>query len=128
MRREELSISTLGNFKVFIDNEKINTPREKFSKRWKLFQYLITFRNREVAREELIMNLDLNNNQDPEGSLSALVYRLRNLLEQENKDFKYIRTRGSAYTFNTEADYWLDVEEFEKLCHKACSTAENQIE
>ncbi|MFW6382353.1 MAG: BTAD domain-containing putative transcriptional regulator [Bacillota bacterium] len=128
MRNEELSISTLGNFEVFIDSEKINTWRERFSKRWKLFQYLITFRHREVAREELIMNLNLNSNQDPEGSLSALVYRLRNLLEPENTDFKYIKTRGSAYTFNTEADYWLDVEEFEKLCHKAGSTAEKEIE
>mgnify|MGYP000096551246 CR=1 FL=1 len=128
MRREECRIFTLGNFEVFIDNEKTNTQREKSSKRWKLFQYLLTFRNREVAREELIMNLDLNNNQDPEGSLSALVYRLRNLLEQEDTDFKYIKTRGSAYTFNTEADYWLDVEEFEKLCHKAASAAKNEIE
>ncbi|MFP4021998.1 MAG: BTAD domain-containing putative transcriptional regulator [Halanaerobium sp.] len=128
MRREELSIYTLGKFDVYIEGEKINRQREKFSKRWKLFQYLITFRNREVAREELIINLDLNDNQDPEGSLSALVYRLRNLLKVENTDPNYIQTRGSAYTFNTESDYWLDVEEFEKLCHKAASAAENDIE
>ncbi|MFW5790957.1 MAG: BTAD domain-containing putative transcriptional regulator, partial [Bacillota bacterium] len=128
MRKEELSIYTLGNFKVFIQGSKLNRQGRKISKRWKLFQYLITFRNREVGREEIIFNLDLNNTQDPEGSLSALVYRLHKLLKAKNEDSNFIQTTGSAYTFNTDTDYWLDVEEFKKLCHKAVSAAENDIE
>ncbi len=114
----KLSIYTLGNFKIENGTETITESIKKSSKRWKLFQYLLTFNNREVSREELIMVLKLHKNDDPEGALSALVYRLRKILsEYTNKDKdNFIITTGSAYTFNDEAYYWYDAEAFEESC------------
>ena len=140
----ELEIYTLGNFSVEKDDEVITDGKIRLSKRWKLFQYLFTFRRREVPREELINVLDLDGNCDARGSLTALVYRMRRLLEKysgesDGSDDSYILTRGKAYTFNQEADYWLDAEEFAELCdrtrqyisedsEKACRAFERALE
>ncbi len=117
----ELEIYTLGNFSVKCGEEVITEGKTRLSKRWKLFQYLFTFRSRDVSREELIGVLDLEGNCDARGSLAALVYRMRKLLEKysgesDELDDNYILTRGKAYTFNQGADYWLDAEEFTELC------------
>lgn len=124
----EISIYTLGKFKVFRGNQNLTQNRKKSSKRWKLFQYLITYRNREVSREELIMGLELNTNQDPEASLTALVYRLRKILKTKEYKKDLIKTRGAAYTFNQNFDYWLDAECFQKLCRKSASEVEDDFE
>ena len=122
----ELKIFTLGNFKVANSGEIITKNIKKSSKRWKLLQYLITFNNQEISRDELIMILGLNNNGDPESSLSALVYRLRNLLNKYTKkgNGHFIKTSGSAYTFNGNADYWLDSEVFENKCQQVTDLIE----
>ncbi|MFW6409747.1 MAG: BTAD domain-containing putative transcriptional regulator, partial [Halanaerobiales bacterium] len=113
-----LKIYTFGNFTIK-NGEEINTRnKSKSSRRWKLLQYLITFSEQEISRDELIMILGLNNSDNPEGALSALVYRLRKYLarysQKENEHF--VQTTGSAYTFNNNADYWMDAEEFKNLC------------
>ena len=118
-----LTISTLGNFNVKKGNDYLNKVKKKSSKSWKLFSYLITYRKRNVSREELIHNLNLTSNADPHGSLSALVYRLRKLLKNDSNGLEYIKTSGTAYTFNLESDYWLDVEEVETKCKKCRETA-----
>lgn len=113
-----LKIYTFGNFTIKNGEEIITRNKSKSSKRWKLFQYLITFSEQEISRDELIMILGLNNSDNPEGALSALVYRLRKYLarysQKENEHF--VQTTGSAYTFNNNADYWMDAEEFKNLC------------
>lgn len=117
-RESLLSISTFGNFNVKKGNDHLNQVKKKSSKGWKLFSYLITYRERNVSREELICNLNLNKNNDPEGSLSALVYRLRKILKSDQNGHEYIKTSGSAYSFNLESEYWLDAEEIELKCKK----------
>jgi len=117
---EILTIYTLGNFQVVNEEELVTKEQKTSSKRWKLFQYLLTFNEREISREELIMVLKLHKNNDPEGALTALVYRLRNLLSKAcniPKDY-LIKTTGSAYKFNNKANYWHDAEVFEKTCKK----------
>ncbi len=117
---ETLNIYTLGNFQVVNGEEHVTKEQRTSSKRWKLFQYLLTFNEREISREELIQVLKLHKNEDPEGALSALVYRLRTLLSKTcniSKDY-LIKTTGSAYKFNNKADYWHDAEIFENTCKK----------
>ncbi|TDO85874.1 DNA-binding SARP family transcriptional activator [Halanaerobium saccharolyticum] len=128
MQNERLSIYTLGNFKVLNGGDNLTNGKKKMSKRWQLLQYLITFRKRDVAREELIMNLGLNENQDPEGSLSALIYRLRKVLNSSGRNLDFIKTTGTAYTFNTETDYWLDIEKFENHCQQAKEMIEGDFQ
>ncbi len=122
----ELKIYTLGNFKVANSEKVITENINKSSKRWKLLQYLITFNNQEISRDELIMILGLNNNDDPESSLSALVYRLRSLLNKYTNQGNghFIKTSGSAYTFNGDANYWLDSEVFENKCEQVVGLIE----
>jgi len=126
----ELKIYTLGNFKVANSEAIITDNIKKSSKRWKLLQYLITFNNQEISRDELIMILGLNNNDDPESSLSALVYRLRNLLNKYtgHDNGHFIQTTGAAYTFNENANYWLDSEVFEDKCQKVTDLVSNSTE
>ena len=112
-----LEVYTLGNFKIRRGNEIITENIHKLSKRWELLQYLIVHANREVSRDELISVLRLNNNDDPEGALTALVYRLRKLINNSD-DIDYIKTLGSAYSFNHELEYWFDAEEFARLCQE----------
>ncbi len=120
----EYEILTFGNFELKNGRDIITEGVNKYSKRWKLLQYLITYKDRRIPRDELIMEMQLNNNTDPEGALSALVYRLRSYLrELQDEDIKFIKTRGSAYTFNDDLDYWLDAEEFKKLCFRVQENA-----
>ena len=117
----ELKIYTLGNFEIRNDSVNITERAKTDSKCWKLFQYLITYRDRDISREDLIMEMGLNENDDPESSLSALMYRLRSKLKNQMKAStarNIISTRGCAYTFNQNIDYWLDAEELENTCNK----------
>ena len=116
----DLEIYTLGGFEVVNGRQIVTEGVKKTSKRWKLLQYLLTYRQREISREELIMGLGLNSNSDPEGSLSALIYRLRRKLngDKDHRVGRFIQTSGGSYTFNQRADYWFDAEEFEKLCRR----------
>lgn len=123
-----LKITTFGNFDVKRGEELLNQLKRKSSKRWKLLSYLITYRERNVSREDLITKLDLNNNNDPQGALSALVYRLRKLLESDQNRREYIKTSGSAYTFNLNSNYWLDAEELEKVLELAKEKAASDFE
>lgn len=115
----DCEIFMFGNFDLKVGRKVITEGANRYSKRWKLMQYLITHRERRVSRDELIMEMKLNNNTDPGDALSALVYRLRSYLrEEENKNLNLIKTVGSTYTFNDDLDYWLDAEEFENLCFR----------
>ena len=125
---EVLEVYTLGNFIIRRGNETITENMQKISKRWKLLQYLIVHANREVSREELIMVLRLNNNDDPEGALTALVYRLRKLINNSDDPDDYIRTLGSAYSFNRDVEYWFDAEEFASLCEETCMLIDQESE
>lgn len=112
-------IYTFGDFEIKNGRDLITEGVKRYSKRWKLLQYLITYKERRITRDKLIMELDLNSNSDPEGALSALVYRLRSFLRKTRdgqNDVDFILTRGGTYTFNDNLDYWLDTEEFESLC------------
>lgn len=116
----KIKIYTLGEFKVEKNSEIITSEVTRMSKIWKMFQYLFTFKNRDVSREELIQVLDLNKNDAPEGALTALVYRLRKNLNKQNKykSDRYILTRGRAYTFNDKSSHWFDADEFVNLNKK----------
>lgn len=114
-RKSLLSVFSFGDFEVKKGEKLLNQLKRKSSKRWQLLSYLITFSERNVSREELIVKLNLTNNNDPQGALSALVYRLRKKLGSDHRGRDYIKTSGSAYTFNLDSDYWFDAERLESL-------------
>ncbi|MFW6271283.1 MAG: AfsR/SARP family transcriptional regulator [Bacillota bacterium] len=125
--KEELKIYTLGRFELIYGGVNLTEETNKNSKYWKIFQYLITNRNRSISQEELITELNFQNNSDPEGSLFSAVYRLRKMLQKEidPQAKNYIKRSGCAYTFNNQKNYWLDAEEFEHLCELTQESLDN---
>ncbi|MFW5961385.1 MAG: BTAD domain-containing putative transcriptional regulator [Halanaerobium sp.] len=124
---KELEIYTLGKFKLVNGKSIITEGTNTNSKCWKIMQYIITHKDRAVSQEELIEELNFWKNSNPKGALTSAVYRLRKrLTDKIGAEAKnYIKTTGTAYTFNTEKDYWLDVEEFEQQCQLTWKSLEN---
>lgn len=114
----ELKIYTLGKFDLKFNDVSITEDTNIQSKTWELFKYLLTHRNRSVSQEEIISVLNLDNNDDPVGALSSLVYRLRQRLKNEigSHAGDYIKRSGNAYRFNIQKEFWLDIDEFEMAC------------
>ncbi len=119
-KAKTLEIYTLGKFDLRRGSVSLTEDSNTDNKVWRLLKYLITFNDSWVAQEELLQELKLNRNADPDSSLAALIYRLRKrlaaFLGPEGK--KYVQTRGRSYAFNTQSDYWLDAEVFKELCRE----------
>ncbi len=126
-----LQIFTMGHFHVKYNDRVISEDSGKSYKIWKLFNYFLTFKDKLVPAEMIMETLWPDKHiSNPQHNLSNLVYRLRQVLncggsrgggigEKEC----YIVFKQGSYVFNKNADYWLDTEEFEKLCLKARSLA-----
>jgi len=126
----KLKIYTLGKFSLKTNDINITEGTNIQSKSWELFQYLIIHRHRSISQEEITSMLKLNNNDDPVGSLSSLVYRLRKKLRKAigSHAGDYIKRSGNAYSFNTEKDYWLDIEELELACELTEKAIEENLD
>ncbi len=124
MKEKPLEIHTLGRFVVKNNDKNLISDNNRLSKKWILFQFLFTNSGRPVSRERLIKILDLEKNDDPQGALTALIYRLRKTLKNgnnENNLVPYINTLGEAYIFNKKSSYWLDAERFKEICQETIS-------
>jgi len=114
-----LEIFTLGRFEVRRGSEVISKLDQRSSKRWRLFQLLLTHRGNSISTEELIRHLGLDESVNPPEALKSLVFYLRKDLKGKgNNDYKYILCGQGTYFFNLNARYKLDCEDFEKLCAK----------
>lgn len=112
-----LTIKTLGDFSVSVGDKLLSEKTTRASQLWKLFKYLITNRTAQLSTEKLIDVLWPENEvDDPLKALYSLVYRLRATLSapfSEKQDF--ILFKHDAYSWNQNAPYALDADEFEQL-------------
>lgn len=117
-----LRIQTLGSFCVCRGDAPIPDAAWKVQKNKTLLKILLTYRRRTLTSEQIIEWLwpDL----DPEAAdrdLRVAVSQLRKALEPDlprGASSHFILTTDIGYAWNREADYWLDVEEFDRA---ACS-------
>lgn len=120
-----LEIFTLGQFLVKRGDEVLTLDAGRSSKLWKLFKYLFSYRGK--TTEELMESLYPEEEPiDPERTLRNLVYRLRRFLAAglpPGSDPQYIIMSQGMYFLNPSSNYWLDADEFKKLCSEACMTA-----
>lgn len=118
-----LEISTLGGFKVLIDDRNLIDEFKSSIKIWELFKYLITFRDELLLPEKIIFSIwpdadysDLNR------ALRALIFRLRKALNTGERDNGSIIVYSSGcYRLNAKNRCTLDVAEFEKTFHNSHS-------
>jgi len=115
-----LQIYTLGRFRVYYGQRDLTEEYSRSKKPWFLFKFLLT-NNGEVFPSDYIMATlwPEEESQNPTHSLRNLVYRLRNLLEEEQGNGQYIVNQQGHYSFGREGEYWLDVEEMERAAKEA---------
>jgi len=117
-------VNMLGGFSITLDGKHIDAMGNQSKKPWNLLEYLIAFRKREIALEEMIDlfwgNDDSNN---PSGALKTLLFRSRKLLTPltESPQDYLIHVRGT-YAWNPDVETVVDIDEFEALCDHIFST------
>ncbi len=109
-----LYIHLFGHLRLFGDNQPL-----KFSARPKvlpLWAYLLLNRAKPVPRDALAYLLWPDVLEDvARTNLRRHLYELRRLLPPDSKDAPWLLSQSDVVQWNVEADYWLDVAEFERL-------------
>jgi predicted ATPase/DNA-binding SARP family transcriptional activator len=104
-----LRLHLLGPLRILLDETPIDlaTP----PKTLELLTYLLLHRRQTFTRDQLAFALWTDRSEaDARGQLRRYLYRLRQLLPRGD----WLMTNGAQVQWNTAADYWLDVEEFER--------------
>ncbi len=125
---DRLEIFTLGRFLIRYGSNDFSDQASRSHKLWHLFKYLITNREKSIPPEVILEALwPEQEYSDPKHALRTPIYRLRQILSESsnsNAGDSFILFSQGCYKWNTGANYWLDVEEFEVLCNKGKSMAE----
>ena len=119
MQEVKWKINSFGKFSVIRNDTNITAKNKRFSKKWKLFQYLLTYRKKKISHSKLIEVLDLEDSYLPVQALSALVYRLRkqllgDLFNKIDDNKQLICRKPGCYYFNNESNYIFDGDILEK--------------
>jgi len=121
---DSLRIYALGSFRVYWGDELIDGfPTRKAES---LFCYLVLNRHRFHPREVLAELLwGRSEPRNARRCLNTALWRLRRILEGHHiQPGAYLIVERERICFNTEGNYWLDVEEFETLCSEFGSHSE----
>ncbi|MGI5971921.1 MAG: BTAD domain-containing putative transcriptional regulator [Oscillospiraceae bacterium] len=120
---DKLNIIMFGGCSITYKASTIGDNGDNSSKLWNLLAYLITYRNREISRSELMKILweDDEKAQNPIGALKTLVHRARKAFGELGLDGKrLILNRKGSYCLNCdEIEICVDTETFEALCQNA---------
>jgi DNA-binding SARP family transcriptional activator len=114
-----LRIYTLGPFRVHHGDTPITDSAWKTQKNKTLLKILLTYRQRALTRDQLMEWLWPHLDPDAAGrNLRVAISQLRRALEPNlprGSQSSFILTTDAGYAWNTQADHWLDVGEFEGL-------------
>jgi DNA-binding SARP family transcriptional activator len=109
-----IAVYCLGTFQLSLRGRQVDTWRAV--KPRTLFQYLISHRQRAVARDTLVDALWPDPDTAPSGSaLKVVVHRVRKLLKQTTPGLE-IQATDEGYRLDGQ-ELWVDVEEFERWCY-----------
>lgn len=115
----KLKITMLGEFSVSCGEVTLNEQNKRSKKLWTLFQYLVTFHDREISQNELLEALWEDESSDnPAGALKTQMHRLRAMLSELGYEGEIIINTRGTYALNNSIDFSIDAEEFEELCKK----------
>lgn len=118
----KLYITTLGVFDIKMDDESLLREASRSYKIFKLFQYLLTFRNRKLLPETIIDNLFQDSESfDRKNMLRAQIFRLRktikSILPEDIDESKYLNISFSNgyYSLEMGENCITDIDIFEQL-------------
>lgn len=127
---EPVQIAMLGDFSITIGENKIDENNVHSKKSWKLLQYLIIFRNREISQSELIELLWPNGQSiQPASALKVVLYRLRKMLELLKVSYtkKLVVQKHGFCHWNNNYICEVDFEKFDEYCKKADSEKDDEV-
>ena len=126
--QEVLTVRMLGGLSIQMGEKTVDDRTGRMRKVWLLLAYLLHTRNIRVSQQRLLDLLGTEDGIDATGRLKAMLYRVRNLLEQlgEGEGHRLIQYKGGCYFWNPEVRVTLDTEEFEKLLTAAAGTEEEE--
>lgn len=116
-----LHINKLGGFSIQYGDVTISEQKKQSKKMWRLLEFLIVNRKREISQNEIFESLWGEENLiNPAAALKTLIFRVRKLLEELNyKDGDLIVHNGESYAWNNETKVLVDVDLFEELYNKS---------
>lgn len=123
----EIIITMLGEFSLTYQNKKITDEDNRSKKIWRLLEYLITFRDKEITQNELIELLWPEEQiKNPVNALKTTMHRVRSLLKQlelPEEYFPIVHAQGS-YRWNKSLKCSIDNMIFDQLY---CKSNEEQL-
>jgi len=124
-----LAVRMLGSFELTIDRRRV--AHWQGQRAQSLIQFLTAHRRRHVSRDELIMALWPDADEDSgRHRLHQVVYELRGTLRAIAPDRKPIVCADGGYGLDREVPIWVDVEAFDDLATAAsrCLSAQRADE
>lgn len=121
MESEKLAVQMFGTFSLSYGGNRIDDNGDRSKKVWLLLAYLIYYRRRAISQEELINLLWNKEGGNPGGALKTTLHRVRTVLDRLSPSVGHelISYRGGSYSWNSEVELWLDIDEFERLCKES---------
>ena len=123
-----IHVHMLGEFRISAAEKTISDQNNHSKKLWNLLEYLITYRNKEIAQSNLIDLLwGEDQSSNPTNALKTLMHRVRNMLKELDYPVELIIQRRGTYSWNTNVPCTVDIDTFKKLCLDSSYIADPQL-
>ena len=123
--KAKVRVEMLGGFTLRYKSAVLDEQRKRQSKVWKLIQYMVAHRSKNISLTELI---DLFASEDQHGNpataIRTMVYRARAIFAESGFPEDLLLSGGGGYTWNNEYPCFVDTEEFEKHINSAQAAAD----
>jgi len=126
-----IRVQTLGDFQVWIGNEKLSEKSWKREKAKELFQLLITKRDKMISKSEILELLWKEQEEEAaQRDFKVALNALNRAIEPNRKaraNTFFIVREGTFYGLNKEASFEIDAVRFEKLIEEGLEESNRRL-
>lgn len=118
----KLQVNLLGGCSISYKGKTIDSNSLHSKKIWTLLAFLIVFRKRDIAQNELIdLVYSEDNSANPMNALKTLMHRVRSSLDELNYvgGKNIILQQDGSYKWNTALPITVDIDTFEELAQRS---------
>ncbi len=116
---DPIVIRFFGSFSIQYGDTVISETDNRSKKLWKLLEYIVQNRDRQIPQEELwhLLWSEANMGDNPLSSLKTLLHRVRNTLDRlgSEESRHLVLQHAGTYYWNPNIPIWVDTEEFESV-------------